>query len=146
MKKYKVGYVQGVFDMFHIGHLNILRNAKSICDYLIVGVNSDRLTKEYKNKIPIIPEKERVEIVSEIKCVDKAVIVDNRDKIEALEKFNYNALIMGSDWKGTEFYNNIEKILKEKNVDIVYFDYTKDISSTYLRKKIDETGNENTSH
>lgn len=136
MKKYKIGYVQGVFDMFHIGHLNILRNAKSVCDYLIVGVNSDRLTEEYKNKTPIIPENERLEIVSEIKCVDKAVIVDNRDKIEALEKFNYDALIMGSDWKGTDFYNEMEKILKQRNVDIVYFEYTTHISSTKLRNEI----------
>lgn len=136
MKKYKIGYVQGSFDMFHIGHLNILKNAKSICDYLIVGVNSDDFMYSYKHKHPVIPEEERLEIIKSIKYVDEANIVNNRDKLEALEKFHFNALIMGDDYKGTEFYNKVEKQLEDKNVDIVYFPYTKTTSSTIVRDKL----------
>lgn len=136
MKKYKVGYVQGSFDMFHIGHLNIIKNAKSICDYLIVGVNSDEFMYSYKHKHPVIPVKERIEIIKALKYVDEAHIVNNRDKIEALEKFHYNALIMGDDYKGTQFYNEVEKELKEKKVDIIYFPYTKTTSSTMIREKL----------
>ena len=124
MKKYKVGYVQGSFDMFHIGHLNLIKNAKSICDYLIVGVNSDELMKSFKHKTPIIPEDERLEIIEAIRYVDEAHIVTNRDKLEALDKFHYQALIMGDDWKGTDFYKKVEQQLKEKNAEVVdYFAY-----------------------
>lgn len=136
MKKYKIGYVQGSFDMFHIGHLNIIKNAKSICDYLIVGVNSDEFMYSYKHKHPIIPAKERIEIIKALKYVDEAHIVNNRNKLEALEKFHYNALIMGDDYKGTQFYNEVEKELKEKKVDIIYFPYTKTTSSTMIREKL----------
>ena len=136
MKKYKVGYVQGSFDMFHIGHLNIIKNAKSICDYLIVGVNSDEFMYSYKHKHPVIPVKERIEIIKALKYVDEAHIVNNMDKLEALEKFHYNALIMGDDYKGTEFYNKVEKELKEKKVDVIYFPYTKTTSSTIVREKL----------
>lgn len=136
MKKYKVGYVQGTFDMFHIGHLNLLKNAKEQCEFLIVGVNTDELVEQYKHKKPIIPLEERLEIVSQIKYVDKAVICENRDKMEALQKYKYNALLMGDDWKNSDFYNDMELKLKEFNVDIVYFPYTKNTSSTTLREKL----------
>ena len=142
MKKYKVGYVQGSFDMFHIGHLNLIKNAKSICDYLIVGVNSDELMKSFKHKAPIIPEDERLEIIEAIRYVDEAHIVTNRDKLEALDKFHYQALIMGDDWKGTDFYQKVEQQLKEKNAEVVYFPYTKTTSSTLLRDAIYERVNE----
>lgn len=141
MKKYKVGYVQGSFDMFHIGHLNLIKNAKSICDYLIVGVNSDELMKSFKHKAPIIPEDERLEIIEAIRYVDEAHIVTNRDKLEALDKFHYQALIMGDDWKGTDFYQKVEQQLKEKNAEVVYFPYTKTTSSTLLRDAIYERVN-----
>lgn len=141
MKKYKVGYVQGSFDMFHIGHLNLIKNAKSICDYLIVGVNSDELMKSFKHKTPIIPEDERLEIIEAIRYVDEAHIVTNRDKLEALDKFHYQALIMGDDWKGTDFYKKVEQQLKEKNAEVVYFPYTKTTSSTLLRDAIHERVN-----
>ncbi len=141
MKKYKVGYVQGSFDMFHIGHLNLIKNAKSICDYLIVGVNSDELMKSFKHKTPIIPEDERLEIIEAIRYVDEAHIVTNRDKLEALDKFHYQALIMGDDWKGTDFYKKVEQQLKEKNAEVVYFPYTKTTSSTLLRDAIYERVN-----
>ena len=142
MKKYKVGYVQGSFDMFHIGHLNLIKNAKSICDYLIVGVNSDELMKSFKHKTPIIPEDERLEIIEAIRYVDEAHIVTNRDKLEALDKFHYQALIMGDDWKGTDFYKKVEQQLKEKNAEVVYFPYTKTTSSTLLRDAIYERVND----
>ena len=141
MKKYKVGYVQGSFDMFHIGHLNLIKNAKSICDYLIVGVNSDELMKSFKHKTPIIPEDERLEIIEAIRYVDEAHIVRNRDRLEALDKFHYQALIMGDDWKGTDFYKKVEQQLKEKNAEVVYFPYTKTTSSTLLRDAIYERVN-----
>ena len=141
MKKYKVGYVQGSFDMFHIGHLNLIKNAKSICDYLIVGVNSDELMKSFKHKTPIIPEDERLEIIEAIRYVDEAHIVTNRDKLEALDKFHYQALIMGDDWKGKDFYKKVEQQLKEKNAEVVYFPYTKTTSSTLLRDAIYERVN-----
>lgn len=141
MKKYKIGYVQGSFDMFHIGHLNLIKNAKSICDYLIVGVNSDELMKSFKHKTPIIPEDERLEIIEAIRYVDEAHIVTNRDKLEALDKFHYQALIMGDDWKGTDFYKKVEQQLKEKNAEVVYFPYTKTTSSTLLRDAIYERVN-----
>ncbi len=137
MKKYKIGFVQGTFDLFHIGHLNLLENAKKHCDYLIVGVNTDELVLEYKNKKPVIPFEERLRIVGALKCVDKAVKMENRDKIEALKKYKFNAIFMGDDWKGTDFYNKVEKDLKENyGVDIVYFEYTKSTSSTKLTKFI----------
>ena len=97
-KKYKIGYIQGTFDMFHIGHLNLIRNAKKLCDKLVVAVNTDELVQEYKNKIPIINFKERYEIISSIKYVDETVIARDRDKMKALSKYGYDALIMGDDW------------------------------------------------
>lgn len=137
MKKlYKIGFIQGVFDMFHIGHLNLLMKAKEKCEYLIVGVNSDELVKEYKNKIPIIPIYDRAKIVSAIKYVDKVVIMNDRDKIAAHQKYKYDVIFMGDDWKNTSFYNDMEEKLKKYNVDIVYFPYTKGISSSILSEKI----------
>lgn len=135
-KKYKIGFIQGVFDMFHIGHLNVLRRAKEKCDFLIVGVNSDELVQEYKKKTPIISFVERAEIVGALKYVDKVVKMDDRDKISAAKKYKFNALFMGDDWKGTEFYDKMEIELKKENVDIVYFPYTQGTSSTILREKL----------
>ena len=133
MKKYKIGYIQGVFDLFHIGHLNLIESAKELCDYLVVAVNSDELVRTYKNKTPVICENERMRIVGALKSVDKVVKAEYRDKIKAAKEYNFNVIFMGDDWKGTEFYKNIEKELKEKvNVEIVYFPYTKSTSSTIL--------------
>lgn len=136
MKKYKVGFVQGVFDMFHIGHLNLLEKAKQHCDYLIVGVNSDELVKRYKNKIPIIEVSERVRIVEALRCVNQVCIMDDRDKIKAQNNYKFDVIFMGDDWKDTDFYNKIEKTLKCIGVDIVYFPYTKGTSSTILKDKL----------
>lgn len=140
MKKYKVGYTTGVYDMFHIGHLNILRRAKEQCEYLIVGVSTDELVKNYKNKTPIIPYEERVEIVKAIRYVDEVVPQTSRDKLEAYERLKFDAMFVGDDWKGKPLWVELEKEFKKKGVDIVYFPYTKDTSSTILREKLDKIG------
>lgn len=131
-KKYKVGYTTGVYDMFHIGHLNILKHAKEQCDYLIVGVTSDDLVS-YKNKRAIIPHNERMEIVEAIKYVDKAVPQENMDKMSAWEEHKFDAMFVGSDWQGTDKWNAFEREFSKVGVDIVYFPYTKGTSSTKLR-------------
>jgi len=110
IKKYKIGYTTGVFDMFHIGHLNILKRAKEQCDYLIVGITTDALCFSRKNKYPIICESERIEIVDAIKYVDKVVLQDNMDKLEAVKKYNVDAVFVGSDWKGTEAWNQFSEV------------------------------------
>ena len=102
MKKYKIGYTTGVYDMFHIGHLNILKRAKEQCEYLVVGVTTDRLCYERKKKYPIICEVDRMAIVKELKCVDEVVSQDNMDKVAAAKKYHADAVFVGSDWKGTE--------------------------------------------
>lgn len=135
MKKYKIGYTSGVFDMFHIGHLNLLRRAKEQCDYLVVGVTTDELA-QYKNKTPIIPYNERAQIVESIKYVDKVVPQENMDKLEACKKLNAEVIFVGDDWKGTEKWNQIEKDLATIGASVVYFSYTTGTSSTILREKL----------
>ncbi|MCX0398750.1 adenylyltransferase/cytidyltransferase family protein [Clostridium perfringens] len=136
MKKYKVGYTTGVFDMFHIGHLNIIKRAKEQCDYLIVGVSTDELVQEYKNKKPIIPFYERCEIVKALEYVDKVVAQENRDKFWAWKKLDFDVMFVGDDWKGKSLFVGVEEEFKKVGVDIVYFPYTKDTSSTILREKL----------
>ena len=137
MKKYKVGYTTGVFDMFHIGHLNILKKAKEQCDYLIVGVSTDEVVKEYKNKTPIIPFEERIAIVSELKCVDKAVAQTSMDKMKAWQELHFDALFHGSDWKGSDMYNKIVEEFNAIGVDVVFLPHTEGISSTMLAEKLE---------
>lgn len=133
MSHYKIGYTQGVFDMFHIGHLNLLKHAKEQCDILIVGVNSDELVREYKSKNTVIDENSRAEIVGAIKYVDECYIVDSLDKKRQLEQFSFNAIFIGSDWKGNERWIKTEKEMAQYKVDVVYLDYTEMVSSTSLR-------------
>ncbi len=135
MKKYKIGYTTGVFDMFHIGHLNILKRAKEQCKYLIVGVSTDELVKEYKNKETIIKFDERIEIVSAIKYVDKVVPQTTMDKMEAYKKLGFNALFHGNDWQGSDMYNKIVEEFSKVGVDVVFFPHTEGISSTIIREK-----------
>lgn len=137
LKKYNVGYTTGVFDMFHIGHLNILRKAKEQCEYLIVGVTTDELVS-YKNKKSIIPHNERMAIVEGIKYVDKVVPQKNMDKMEAWEKYNFDVMFVGSDWKGSEKWNEFEREFSKVGVEIVYFPYTKGTSSTQLREVLNK--------
>lgn len=136
MRRYKVGYTTGVFDMFHIGHLNVLNNAKQFCDYLIVGVSTDELVEDYKGKKPIIPFEERVKIVENIKAVDKVVVQEDMDKLKALLQYNCNAILVGDDWKGTDKWNAFEKQFKDYDIDVVYLPYTQGTSSTVLREII----------
>ena len=134
MKKYKIGYTQGVFDMFHIGHLNLLNNAKEQCDYLIVGVNTDRLVKEYKNKDTIVSEYNRARIVESIKSVDKVILTDTLNKEEMLEKIKFDVIFIGNDWENNPRWLKTKNDMKEKGVDVVFLPYTKGISSTILRE------------
>ena len=135
-KKYKIGYTSGVYDMFHIGHLNILKKAKEMCDFLVVGVTSDNLCFQRKKKYPIINEKDRIEIVSAIKYVDQVVVQDDMDKFKMIQNINANVVFVGSDWKGSDSWNKYETEFKKINVDVVYFEYTNGISSTILRDKL----------
>lgn len=132
MKEQLIGYTTGVFDMFHIGHLNILKNAKSQCDHLIVGVSTDELVKQYKNKKPIIPFEERIEIVKAIKYVDEVVPQISMDKRQAWENLHYNVLFHGSDWKGSAMYDKVIRDLEEVGVKVVFLPHTQGVSSTLL--------------
>ena len=136
-RKHKIiGYVNGVFDMFHAGHLNIIYQAKKRCDYLIVGVYSDEIVKTYKPHAPIINENDRQKIVNSIKCVDYAFVSSTRDQLELWNKYKFDTVFVGDDWKGTERWNKFEKILAEVGVKVEYIPYTQGISTTILREKI----------
>lgn len=131
-----IGYTTGVFDMFHIGHLNILKRAKEQCDYLIVGVSTDELVEHDKNKTPIITFPERCAIVEAIKYVDEVVPQPDKNKFVAWEKYHFNKMFVGSDWKGTPQWIEFERQFAPVGVEIVYLEHTDGISSTILRKKI----------
>ena len=135
-KPFVIGYTTGVFDMFHIGHLNILKRAKENCDYLIVGVSTDDVVEQYKHKKPIIPFEERCAIVQSIRYVDKVVAQTSMDKFNAWQTLHFDRLFHGNDWKGSEMYNKIEEQLKEVGVEIVFFDHTEGTSSTMLSEKL----------
>lgn len=135
-KKYKIGYTDGVYDLFHVGHLNMIQAAKKDCEYLIVGVHGDDVVESYKNRRPIICEEDRKRIVASIKGVDKAVINRFRDKIELWKLHQFDVIFIGDDWKGTERWINFERELAKIGVDVVYVPYTKGISTTELREKI----------
>ena len=137
-KKYKIGYTTGVFDMFHIGHLNILKRAKEQCEYLIVGVTTDALSYSRKNKMPIIAEADRMAIVEAIRYVDKVVSQDNMDKLSAIKKYGADVVFVGSDWKGTDSWNEYEKQFKKEGCSVVYLDHTDGISSTILRERMNK--------
>ncbi|MBF7979623.1 MULTISPECIES: adenylyltransferase/cytidyltransferase family protein [Rahnella] len=130
-----IGYTTGVFDLFHIGHLNILKNAKGLCDKLIVGVSTDELVL-YKNKKPIIPFEERIEIVRTCKYVDVAVPQFNMDKIEAYNRYKFDIMLVGDDWFENPKWEHFEHALKERNVRIIYFPYTKTTSSTLINNTL----------
>lgn len=136
MKKYKVGYTTGVYDMFHIGHLNVLKRAKEQCDFLIVGVTTDELCFKRKKKYPIIPETERIEIVKELRCVDRVVYQKNMNKLEAVKKYGVDVVFVGSDWKGTDTWNQYEEEFANVGCMVVYLEHTDGISSTILRNRL----------
>lgn len=138
MKKYKIGYTTGVFDMFHIGHLNILKRAKEQCEYLIVGVTTDELCEKRKKKMPIICEESRVAIVEAIKFVDKVILQTDMDKIKPVVDHNVDVVFVGSDWKGTEAWVKYEKEFAEVGCSVVYLEHTEGISSTILRERLNK--------
>ncbi len=132
-----IGYTTGVFDLFHIGHLNMLRNSKAMCDKLIVGVSTDILVKKSKNKSPTIPFKERMEIVKSVRYVDCVVPQENKNKLEAWKKLKFDLMFVGDDWYGDNNWKKYEEQLKVHGVKIIYFPYTKNVSSTIIQKKLE---------
>lgn len=128
-----VGYTTGVFDLFHVGHVNMLKNAKSLCDKLIVGVTTDALVA-YKNKRAVIPFEERLEIVRSIKYVDAAVPQDSMDKQEAWNRYHFDLMFVGDDWYNTPKWKTFEAEFNKLGVRIVYFPYTKGTSSTLINQ------------
>lgn len=133
----RVGYAPGAFDLFHIGHLNILRHARSKCDYLVAGVVSDEMLREVKGIEPVIPLVERLEIVRSLKFVDEAVVEPVPDKLDMWRMLRFNVLFKGDDWKGTVKGIQLENEFGMVGVDIEYFPYTVSTSSTKLRSALD---------
>lgn len=130
-----IGYTTGVFDLFHVGHLNILKRAKEQCDYLVVGVTVDELVA-YKGKKAFIPFEERRAIVEAIKYVDKVVPQTSMDKMEAWNNLHFHKMFVGDDWKGTDTWNHWEEEFAKVGVEIVYFPYTAKTSSSELREAL----------
>jgi len=136
MKDYKTGYTTGVFDLFHIGHLNILKRAKENCKYLIVGVSTDEVVQQYKNKVPLIPFKERIEIVKAIKYVDMVIAQDTMDKMKAWRQLRFDVMFHGDDWKESPLYRKYVKDFSKVNVDLVFLPYTDGTSSSEIKEII----------
>jgi glycerol-3-phosphate cytidylyltransferase len=137
--KYKIGYTVGVFDLFHVGHLNLLERCKALCDHLIVGVCDDDYVRNSKHKEPVCNETDRARIVAALKCVDEAHIVNTEitnDKMLALDRFHFDVLFSGDDWKGSERYKKTEEQFAPLGVSIEYLPYTKGISTSDLVKKM----------
>ena len=124
--------------MFHIGHLNLLRNARANCDHLIVGVNTDELVKDYKKKLPIVPLKERMEIIRAIRYVDEVVVAETLDKTVMWDRLHFDEIYIGDDWKGNERWERTGREMAALGAKLVYLPYTKDTSSTMLREKLTE--------
>ena len=138
-KKYHIGYTCGVFDIFHVGHLILLERCKEMCDILIVGVCDDTYVREIKHKEPVYPENQRVRILKALKVVDDAVLVDietTNDKMRALEKFHFDVLFSGDDWKGSERYKRTEEQFAKLGASIEYFPYTQGISTTQIKEQL----------
>ncbi len=135
-KKQIIGYTTGVFDLFHIGHLNILKRAKSMCDYLIVGVSTDENVYSYKHRYPVIPYNQRAEIIRSLKYVDEVVPQENMDKVAAWERLHFDRIFHGDDWKDAELYIKTKQSLESKGVEVIYFPYTKSVSTSDIKKAI----------
>lgn len=135
-KKFKIGYTTGVYDMFHIGHLNILRRAKDMCETLVVGVTTDELCFSRKHKYPIINQEERKAIVEAICYVDKVVYQTDMEKLRPVKEIGADAVFVGSDWKGTDAWIQYEKDFAEVGCTVVYLDHTDGVSSSMLREKL----------
>ena len=139
MKKYNIGYTAGVFDLFHVGHLNLLERCKEMCDMLIVGVCDDAYVRDIKHKEPVFNERDRVRILNALKCVDAAELVDYEitdNKMLAWNKFKFDVLFSGDDWKGSERYKKTEEQFAKVGVAIEYLPYTKNISTTQIKENL----------
>lgn len=139
MKKYKIGYTCGVFDLIHVGHLNLFERCKQFCDTLIVGVCDDSYVTDVKHTFPVISEENRLRMVKALKCVDDAFLVnieETNDKLLAWEKFHFDVLFSGDDWKGSERYTLTEKQFNEIGVSIEYLPYTQGVSTSGIKKEI----------
>ena len=133
----RVGYSAGAFDLFHVGHLNLLRHAKAHCDYLIAGVVSDEMLRQNKGIDPVIPLAERLEIVSHIDVVDEAVAEVVPDKLQTWRDVGFDVFFKGDDWRGTREGLRLEREFAAVGVEVVYFPYTLSTSSTQLRRALD---------
>lgn len=131
-----IGYTQGTFDLFHIGHLNLLEHAKELCDYLIVGVNSDNLVEDYKHKHPIFSEQERAEILLGLSVVDECHIVTTLDKLDAYSKYHFNTIFIGDDWKGNSRWEQTKVDMEQIGVKLVFLPHTGGISTTAITEAI----------
>ena len=137
-KKVIIGYTTGVFDLFHVGHVRILKKAKSLCDKLIVGVSTDTVVKKYKNKKPIIPYSERVEVIKNSKYVDMVVPQNTLDKFISWKKLKYDIILVGDDWFASKKGRLLDKRFKELGVRIIYLPYTKKTSSTKINNILNQ--------
>jgi glycerol-3-phosphate cytidylyltransferase len=140
-RRFRVGYTSGVFDLFHIGHLTLLKNAKGRCDKLIVGVTVDELVS-YKNKRAVIPFEERLEIVRSIQYVDAAIPQYDMDKFEMWNKLSFDVMFVGDDWYRSDKWSQLQEKFAEVGVDIVYFPYTPGTSSTIINQTLSELRSE----
>ena len=133
---YKIGYTQGAFDMFHIGHLNLIKNAKAQCEYLIVGVNTDELIHDYKDKDTVIPLEERMAIIESLKYVDEVIPAYELDKKAIVIDKKCDVIFVGSDWERSERWQKTKEEMKKRGVDVVFLPYTRETNSTLLREKL----------
>ncbi len=141
LQKPIIGYTTGVYDLFHVGHLNILKKAKEYCDYLIVGITTDELVS-YKNTRSVIPFEERLKIIEGIKYVDRVVSQNSMDKMAAWHELKFDRMFVGSDWQGTEKWDKFEEDFAKVNVEVIYFPYTHGTSSTHLKQVLNKIQNQ----
>ncbi|MFF9769321.1 adenylyltransferase/cytidyltransferase family protein [Streptomyces sp. NPDC014636] len=134
---HRIGYAPGVFDLFHVGHLNVLRRARAECDRLVAGVVTDELVRQLKGRWPVVPLAERLEIVRSVQYVDDAVVEETTDKMDMWEKVGFDVVFKGDDWRGTQKGTALERRFAEVGVEVVYFPYTLHTSSTLLRTALD---------
>lgn len=131
-----IGYTTGAFDLFHVGHLNILKKSKNMCDLLIVGVTTDEFILNYKKKKPVIPFEQRVQILESIKYVDQVVPQENHNKFSQWKKHKFNIMFVGNDWEGTQKWNKIESEMSRVGVKVIYFNRTEGVSSSDIRANV----------
>jgi glycerol-3-phosphate cytidylyltransferase len=133
-----IGYTAGVFDMFHTGHLNIIERTRELCDRLIVGVTSDEMVMRLKGRTPIVNQLDRMRIVASIRGVDEVVLQEHTDYLRDWETLGFDILTKGSDWRGTPKWDHIMAQLAERGARVVFIDYTQHVSSTLLRRVLEE--------